>query len=166
MFPVPTLAELQNPYASLNVFIDAEEELSKHEILARSQNPYVTIEIFGAYEPEQGVMGSDLTTSVQHQPDLPCIPPNRTASKSEFQAEARRILLQYEPLKGNRRVLRPEFRDFLKVNEKKSPTSRAAILTELERFDLTSMGALNPQLNREGDSLAKKLKKISDKYPS
>lgn len=163
---MPTLAELQNPYASLNANIDAEEELSKHAYVAKLQNPYAAIEFFGEWELEEDIGGSASGAGPRKQLKLPYISAKASVTKVSFCSRARAIFVPYEPMRGKSRVLRPEFRNFIRENENKSGPARASILAELERFDLSSMGALNPHLNREGDSIVETLKKISRKYPS
>lgn len=163
---MPTLANSENPYATLNVNIEVEEELSKHAYVAKIQNPWAAIEVFGEFDPAKEEETVVAVSASKNQLELPCIPPKASLSKVEFQSRARKILLPYEPMRGGRRVLRPEFRAFIKSNEDKSSQSRAGILEELERFDLSSMGAVNPHLNREGSALVRKLEKISAKFPS
>jgi hypothetical protein len=162
---MPTLAEFENPYASLNAHVDVEEELAKHDYVKRQQNPYAAVEVFGeCHLPDSGESKSNGEGG--QQLGLPSFPEVVSATKTEFRKRCRSILLPYEPMRGKNRVLRPEFREFIKENEDKLGTTRAAIISELERFDLSSMGALNPHLNREGDSLAKKLSRISQKHSS
>jgi hypothetical protein len=155
---MPSLAEFQNPYASLNINERVEDELAKHDYVARLQNPYAALEVFGEADADA------VTVPGREQLELPTLRKETSLSKEEFKARARAIFLQYEPMRGNRRLLRPSFRDFIKSNETKSGRVRAEILKDLERFDLSAMGALNPQLNREGDSISRKLGKISQKY--
>lgn len=154
---MPTLAELQNPYASLSLEECAQDELAKHDLLARLQNPYATLEIFG--EPEPKAEGKN-----EDQLELPEFHKDVFVSKSDFVARSRAIFLQYEPMRANRRILRPEFREFMENHKTKSGRIRAEILEDLKRFDISVMGALNPHLNRESSSITQKLEKISRKY--
>jgi hypothetical protein len=87
-------------------------------------------------------------------PELPCDegPDSTTASQVEFEGGCRRIFAQYIPALERGR-LRPEHRDFIARNRVKSGRIRRALLQALQRYDLTALGGLQPQFNRERDAL-------------
>ncbi len=79
-------------------------------------------------------------------------PDRTTASQVEFEGGCRRIFAQYIPALERGR-LRPEHRDFIARNRMKSGKIRRALLQALQRYDLTALGGLQPQFNRERDVL-------------
>lgn len=161
---MPRLADYNNPYASLNQNIDAEEDIERHAYLKKLQNPYAALAIFGE-DQTKAVASVDSSSSAQLE--IKFISPQNELSKSEFRLRVREILLPYEPLRGTRRVaLRSQFRAFIQANEDKPSRVRAAILRDLQRYDLSSMGALNPHLNREGSAILSKLDKITNSHPA
>ena len=103
------VALLQNPYASLSVFDKEGEEMTA--------------------APLQIELPIGSTSSVNTKPSAGII-------KSAFAKGCREILRQYEPLNTGTTRLRPQFVDFIKQNQTKSPETRAAILEQLSRYNL------------------------------
>jgi hypothetical protein len=81
-------------------------------------------------------------------------------SKAAFEAECRSIFRKYIP-DVERGTLRQEHRDFISRNRARAAGMRLKILEALRRYDLTDLGAMQPQFNREDSRLTvKKLLEI------
>ena len=155
----------QNPYAQLSIFGEPKEDINAraHRYVALLQNPYASLSLFD----QEG----DEMTATPLQIELPIASassvntkPKAEISKSAFAKGCREILRQYEPLNTGTTRLRPQFVDFIKQNQNKSPETRAAILEQLSRYNLG--GCLHPHLNREREAeVMGKLHSISDSYP-
>jgi hypothetical protein len=162
---------LQNPYAELSI----EGEISpRREYIHRLQNPYASIEISEELLLSQGAqttLGEDASLKEPFISGVEAVRSTKGSvfrsdkpgvSKSDFETGCRRIFGQYIPLDGNRR-LRPEYQEFIIEGKAKDPQRRAAILEELERYDLVLLGNVKPYLNRERESdLRGKLRAILD----
>jgi hypothetical protein len=162
---------LQNPYAELSI----EDETSpRREYIHRLQNPYASIEISEEVLLRRAAQTTPGEDASLKEPVISGIEAFRSTkgsvfrsdkpgvSKSDFEMGCRRIFRQYIPLDGGRR-LRPEYQEFILEGKTKSPQRRAAILQELERYDLAVLGNVKPYLNRERESnLRGKLRAILD----
>lgn len=84
----------------------------------------------------------------------------QTTSQTEFVRSLRRIFSHYIPALERGR-LRPEHRDFIERNRRRSGRIRYLLLQELRKYDLSDLVGLKPQFNREGDALTEmKLRQI------
>lgn len=163
-----------NPYAKL---ANMEEDLPPDGISAAIRmrgNQYAKLSMLDDEESvenpvravRQGVFEFLPTASDAHlaaEVQRPGMPETRhSISRADFTTACRSIFAQYEPLQSGRKQLRPEFRKFISVNGVKSPEARAKIISELERYDLSKMGGIQPHLNREHEaSLLKKLAAVA-----
>ena len=162
---------LENPYAELSI----EDETSpRREYIHRLQNPYASIDVSEGVPLIQGAQATSCDDVGLNEPVISGIEAVEStkgsvfrsdkpgASKSDFETGCRRIFRQYIPLDGGRR-LRLEYQEFIIEGKEKSPQRRAAILQELERYDLASLGNVKPYLNRERENdLRGKLRSILD----
>ncbi|MBS0379461.1 MAG: hypothetical protein JSS29_13310 [Proteobacteria bacterium] len=109
-----------------------------------SGNPYARL------ANEEDVAPSAVTAS-RHEKGI---------SKAAFEAGCRSIFRGYSPA-AEQGALRQEHRDFITRNSDRAATMRLKILQILRRYDLTDLGAIQPQFNREHSRLtAKKLLEI------
>lgn len=141
-----------NPYASLSTDEDEEPRVCSeaadrqaHAYLASLQNPYAYHAIFddagqASHEPVAE------TTKISGPPRFGLL------SKKDFEAQSRRIFLQYVPWEENR-VLRPEHRDFIRRNASRAAEERYLLVEELRKYDLAAAGNYRPHFNRERDAL-------------
>jgi hypothetical protein len=162
---------LQNPYAELSI---EEERSPRRNYVHRLQNPYATLEVSDEVALTHGTL-----TTPRKDADLkePVTSPIEAAestkgsvfkseklgvSKADFETRCRHIFRQYMPLDAGRR-LRPEYQEFIIDGKLRNAQRRAAILRELERYDLVLLGNVKPYLNRERESdLRAKLRSILD----
>jgi hypothetical protein len=159
---------LQNPYASLQVgdppgdeirdevgitpprAVQADRSVPKPLPIpaffeARSGNPYARL----ANLDDDGT--SD--PAARRRSDI-------GISGSGFEAECRSIFRKYIPALEHG-ILRPEHRAFIARNRARPAGLRLRILEALRRYDLSDLGALQPEFNREDSRLtAKKLAEI------
>lgn len=162
----------QDPYAHIAVFGEEEELESvaarTSNYIANLQNPYASLSIYDQPDDEfspphqqpQLLLIQPLLSQATQAVPLP----RKGISKKAFSLGCRKILLQYEPMKQGRGNLRPDFSNFITDNVDKSALSRAAVLQELSRYNLEG---LHPHLNRERtDEVLSKLKSISAAYPT
>ncbi len=85
--------------------------------------------------------------------------PLPSLTKKAYETRVRQILLGYTPLSNG--VLDPRYRKFIAETCDRSGQERAAILHELERYDLGGMTGHKPMLNREREeTVAAKLKSV------
>lgn len=163
-----------NPYAKLANIEDDAPPGTVSAAIRLMGNPYLKLSMsddddFATTPAHVGVQGLlDLAPSVpdaqvaagMKRPGIS--PPRCSISRVDFTSACRSIFAQYEPMRSGRRQLRTEFRAFIAKNCAKAPEARAKIIAELERYDLSKMGNLQPHLNRECEqSLLKKLADIS-----
>jgi hypothetical protein len=73
-------------------------------------------------------------------------------TKEEFEAECRRILMQYIPAAEAGR-LRAHYREFIRRNLSRSAAIRAKILQLLKKYDISDRSGLAAQFNRERDEI-------------
>lgn len=152
------LKRLGNPYASLQIGDDIEQE--ENEVSANEprsyrllQNPYAKLS--SVEELEQAKEASPESTPVSLVEST-----RGFLSKAEFQARSRRIFKQYVPALEKGR-LRAHHRDFITRNESCSPTRRYRLVKQLEKYDLSEVQGLKAQFNREREALTdEKLKQI------
>ena len=148
-----------NPYAA----IDAEEqdvlaqpvafEGSQRNPTTDYQNPYASLYYFDPPE------AATETRHAETPPELSTRkPPGLT--KSRFEQRARAIFLLYVP-PIERPRLRAHYRGFIDRNRDRTPQARWHLINRLEKYDLATIPGLNPQFNRERESLtAEKLLEI------
>lgn len=95
----------------------------------------------------------------------PTLVPAAPLTKKAFETRLREIFLGYTPL--NNGVLDARYRKFIAEARDQSGSERAAILQELQRYDLSNMTTHKPMLNREReDVVASKLSRVVAKVAS
>jgi hypothetical protein len=104
-----------------------------------SGNPYATLARLGDED--------EISTTRSGQAPRP-----QVASKSLFTREARRIFQQYISPHENA-ILRQEHRSFIERNQDRPARIRFLLLHYLRKYDLTNLVGLQPQFNREKESL-------------
>ncbi|WP_068769618.1 5'-nucleotidase [Termitidicoccus mucosus] len=108
------------------------------------------------------VPAAEVTPPSAHYEEVTKVPdlaPVGALTKKVFETRLREIFLGYTPL--NNGVLDPRYRKFIADNRDRPGTARAAILRELERYDLSGMTSHKPMLNREReDMVAAKLARV------
>lgn len=141
------IRRLENPYASLEIPEDDFEvvqasDLSDKERLYRLRgNPYAKLAM------EEGGEEDAVSTPIVRQPVTPA---PQSLSKKDFESRCRRIFgLYIPPLEKGR--LRPHHRRFIERNGTRSPTARARLVRELEKYDLSSLHGVKAYFNRERD---------------
>jgi hypothetical protein len=90
----------------------------------------------------------------------------RKCSRMAFRSGCTKVFRYYTPApeRGKRSALREEHSAFIARNEDRSPEIRYALLEELQRFDLSEIARIQPQLNLEKDALTEeKLREIERK---
>lgn len=85
-----------------------------------------------------------------------------TCSKADFRAGCKHVFRQYTPA-PEKGWLREEHTAFIERNEERPPEVRHALLRELQRFDLSDIPGIQPQLNREKDALTEEKLKILER---
>lgn len=165
------LRRLENPYATLDV---EEERDPRRQYIFLLQNPYANLEVdrLTTVGPSRPLVNSRANAPAR-QPSLLGLEPvterkgrasKATLSKAEFEAKCRAIFRQYTPFSDIRHRLRAEYTEFIFEGKALEGPSRFAILSELQRYDLATLGEIRPYLNREREAeLRSKLKSILDK---
>jgi hypothetical protein len=131
---------LRNPYASLQV--DDESAEDAHTLWKRSENPYARdfyLNQRGAESPMQSA---------------PLLPVEGKLSQADFEKRARAIFRPYIPAE-ERGTLRPHYREFVERNKSRSPQIRFQLIGQLRRYDLSDLGGLSGQFNREEEAFTK-----------
>lgn len=156
------LRRQENPYAKLSV----DDELDPRRAFIRLlQNPYAVIETSDDSFFAPVVADQINPTTVGELELSPTESKRRSISQADFATRCRSIFMQYTPLANGSRRLQPAYQDFIVRAKKKEGRDRFAILQELDRFDLSVLGDIRPQLNREREAaLRAKLTAILDKY--
>jgi hypothetical protein len=157
---------LQDPYAELSI---EEERTPRREYINRLQNPYASLEVSEEVAQTRGgqtTLGMDaglkgpIVSGIEAAEGPVFRAGELGVSQSEFETRCRRIFRQYMPSEQGKR-LRPEYLDFIGEGKAKNARRRAAIVRELERYDLALLGSVKPYLNRERENnLRGKLRSI------
>lgn len=157
-------------YQVLDALFDAEEahqdtikahKLSNLETITKNNKP--SQELAHHYRLPSANPYSRISAEIESAPLVESSLPQVKISAGYFKREATRILHQYSPSVGKRRILRSEFRTFVDTNVTKPPTSRAQILSELRKYDLSASGFAEPLFNRElSDRVVNKLLHIGN----
>jgi hypothetical protein len=134
------LRRLRNPYASLQFEEGtSDEETSAHALWKRSENPYAQDFYLNKQVAEPSIES------------LSSPPEPRTLSQVDFEKRARAIFRQYIPAE-ERGALRPHYREFIERNKPRSPQSRFKLIGQLRRYDLSDLGGIKSQFNREEEA--------------
>lgn len=89
----------------------------------------------------------------------PTLAPLTPVTKKVFETRLREIFLGYTPLHNG--VLDARYRKFIADTRDRSASERAAIMQELQRYDLSNLTTHKPMLNREReDMVASKLARV------
>ncbi len=155
------LKRLGNPYASLQVVDDAGQK-DASIISNDPQRPYVRHPYaYASMEADSDTAESDVTSCA-----ISKHPAKVVLTKAEFRARCRRIFEQYIPAIEKGR-LRRYHRDFITRNESRTPTTRYLLVSELQKYDLSTIPGLKAHFNRETESLTEaKLKQIERLFDS
>lgn len=149
------LKRMENPYLSLQVTDDAEDQTVIDATSAAIQ-PYVRHPYAFLSAPEN----ENDTPLHKVAVARPVKKTSGTLSKAEFRHRCRRIFEQYIPAMEESR-LRKHHQDFIARNESASPAARHLLFSELQKYDLSNEPGLRARFNRERDSLTEeKLKQI------
>jgi hypothetical protein len=164
---------LENPYASLQVREPPADEFSasvSESPASPKQHGGKQADLFPARVPTIPTLadarsGNPYARLANLKED--CFVPPITARRSEegiskvdFEAGCRSIFRKYIP-DVERGILRQEHRDFISRNRARAAGMRLKIFEALRRYDLTDLGTIQPQFNREHSRLtAKKLLEI------
>ena len=146
------LRRLENPYATLDaepLAVEAPEltaDASRREEFRRVENPYAWDYFFDQSTPP--------TSSSNRAPIAPKPKVAPGLSQSQFEQQARAIFRPYIPAAENGR-LRAHHREFITRNKARSPQSRFQLIAVLSKYDLSGTPGLNPQFNREQDTLTR-----------
>jgi hypothetical protein len=137
------LRKLKNPYASLQLEVNAsDEEVSAHALWKRSENPYARDFYLGQRGAEPPVESPSPR------------PKEGTLTQADFEKRARAIFRPYIPAEENG-TLRPHYREFIERNKSRSPQFRFKLIGHLRRYDLSDLGGLTGQFNREEEAFTK-----------
>lgn len=161
------LRKLRNPYATEQLDEGTNEPV-------RAAKPSAHDPRLSAPNSPPEIERSDVWISQDPYASLSSEPPRRqlralravaksTCSRTAFRTGCSRIFHFYTHAPG-RGSLREEHIAFIARNEDRSPEIRYELLRELQRFDLSDVPGLKPQLNREKDALTEeKLKTLERK---
>jgi hypothetical protein len=155
---------LQNPYAALQVEGASEHETDspRRAFVRMSQNPYASLAGDDEIAPLVPQVPAQQPPERSARPSAPIRSRQAGVSKVAFRQRCRSIFLQYVPPLEGANMRRPH-REFISRNEDRGPEVRARLLAGLARYDLSDIGGLRPQFNRERDELTdEKLKRIED----
>jgi hypothetical protein len=142
---------LGNPYASLQTF--AAPEL---RTLTERERAYVRL-LENQYAPLSIGITAQGNPSSLKSPEVRVL---KSVPKAEFQKECRRIFGQYIPAVEKGR-LRHHHRGFISRNVGRAPGIRAALLSELRKYDLGDLPGFQARFNRERNPFTEaKLKDI------
>jgi len=169
---------LENPYASLQVGDDRDQDFATNATSSASQAGASSRE--SAQTPTPVELGTAPEPRHTSLPEVPHGNPYAALaniddqeeqlldagapstgpalgeiSKATFEAGCRRIFSQYIP-RLERGRLRPEHRDFITRNRPRSARIRCRLLEELSRYDLSDLPGMRAQFNREDDRLTDK----------
>jgi hypothetical protein len=137
------LRSMRNPYASLQLEENAsDEETSAHALWKRSENPYAQDFYLGQQRSEAPIESSSP------------LPKEGTLSQADFEKRARAIFRPYIPAEEHG-TLRPHYREFIERNKSRSPQIRFKLIGHLRRYDLSDLGGLKGQFNREEAAFTK-----------
>src|ERR1700683_3205153 len=160
-FPVkkqkpPSLEDLQNPYATLDLFPEkvAEAAAEANRAAYRApENPHAR----HYYYPEPELLLDKPADATER--NAPESTP-RSLPKKEFRETCRGIFRPYIPAL-ERGTLRPHHRNFIARNESRPGSIRYALVAQLRRYDLSAIPGLTSQFNRESEDItAAKLAEI------
>lgn len=133
------------------------------ELLAyvrRLQNPYAWLGVLDDPDLVKHVPAVGLPAHRRRQPQSSATDSAGTVSKAEFRNICRRVFCQYIPQAEGRRI-RQHHRDFILRNESRSPRVRHALLSALQKYDLSDIPGVTTQFNRERDPYTEeKLRKL------
>lgn len=152
------LRRLGNPYASLQLHDDPDEEI----IHASDRTPHSYRQLEDPYAKLS--MMDDVDESNRESSTLVAVPePNvgrESLSRIEFRARCSRIFRQYIPVLEHGK-LRTHYRDFIVRNESSSPSKRYRLVRHLEKYDLSTVQGVTARFNREREPLTdEKLRQI------
>jgi hypothetical protein len=137
------LRRMRNPYAALQLEENASDEAaSAHALWKRSENPYAR----EFYLSQQQVAEPLLQDSPP--------PPEGTLTQADFEKRARAIFRPYIPAEEHG-TLRPHYREFIERNKSRTPQFRFKLIGHLRRYDLSDLGGLSGQFNREEEAFTK-----------
>lgn len=147
------LRRLGNPYASLQVPEDDFEIYSERQRAYRERgNPYAKLSS-GPEEVEDRHIPSE--RSANSEIERPA-----ALSKADFQTQCRDIFRPYIPHAEKGR-LRAHHRRFIARHEARSPITRARLVRELRKYDISTLQGVRAYFNREREVFTdEKLKQI------
>jgi hypothetical protein len=149
------LRRLRNPYASLQLEENViDEETSARALWKQSENPYAQDFYLSQQRPKSPIESSSP------------LPKEGTLSQADFEKRARAIFRPYIPAE-EQGTLRPHYREFIERNKSRSPQIRFKLIGQLRRYDLSDLGGLTGQFNREEEAFTiEKLLEIEAKAGS
>lgn len=152
---------LQNPYAHVEELHEDDDFMERvHATRRILENPHALQEYLFDESGEAIDCSAQPSPLANDQRRTTSDATRRTVSKREFQQRARQILRGYTP-DTRRRRLPDHHRQFITRNESRPSLERAALLAELEKYDLSNTPGVTTYFNRERETFTEaKLRQI------